>query len=112
RRARPLRMGFLVDARSTDSVRSAIEAATALWGGAYCPLIPIFKTAPASWLKYRSTKRRLSATAIAEGYLQLFRPDYLVETIPGLAAGLTFSPERLLQLGTLFDPERGLSHGV
>ena len=112
RRARPLRFGFVVDARSGESVRKGIEAATALWGGAYCPLIPMFRTAPSEWLKFRSTKRRPSPAAIGDGYIQLFRPDYLVETIPGLAAHLAFPSGRVLELGTLFDAQRGLSHGV
>src|SRR6266404_1086659 len=111
RRARPLRLGFLVDPDSPDSVRSGIEAATAIWGGAYCPLIPIFKTPPAEWLKFGPSEPPASATTIAEGYVQLFKPDYLVETMPGLAASLTFPAERTLSLAQLFDG-KGVDHGV
>lgn len=112
RRARPLRLGFLVDPRSRDSVRSAIEAATALWGGRYCPLIPVFKTAPSAWLKSRSTRNRPSATKIADGYIRLFEPDYLVETIPALASKLAFPTKRVLSLDQVLVPGEGVAHGV
>ncbi len=111
RRARPLRLGFLVDAESPDSVRSGIEVATAIWGGGYCPLIPVFKTVPTEWMKLRAPERHPPASLIADGYVQLFQPDYLVETLAGLAANLTFPSERTLSLAQLFDPN-GVRHGV
>src|SRR5437879_10862002 len=86
RRARPLRLGFLVDPESASSVRAGIQAATAIWGGAFCPLIPILKTPPAEWLKFASSRHPPSAGTIADGYVRLFKPDHLVETVTGLAA--------------------------
>lgn len=112
RRARPLRLGFLVDPESHDSVRSAIEVATALWGGRYCPLIPVFKTAPSAWLETHSTRNRPSATTIADGYVRLFEPDYLVETVPSLADRLAFPTKRVLSLDKMLVPGKGIAHGV
>ena len=110
RRARPLRLGFLVDPRSRDSVCSAIEVATALWGGRYCPLIPVFRTAPSAWLKTRSTRKPPSATQIADGYVRLFEPDYLVETVPGLAGKLAFPSQRVRSLEKILVPGKGVAH--
>src|SRR6266498_3763217 len=112
RRARPVRLGLLVDPRSGDSVLRAVETATAVWGGRYCPMIPVFRTAPSAWLKNRSTRRRPSAREIAQGYLRLFEPDYLVETVPGLGGALHFPKERVLSLNKVLEPGKGVRHGV
>lgn len=37
----PYRMAMLVDAADADSVATAIRAATAIWGGWRCPLVPV-----------------------------------------------------------------------
>lgn len=111
RRARPLRLGFLVEPGAANSVRAGIEAATAIWGGAYCPLIPILKTTPTGWQRFASTRQPPSAVTITEGYVRLFEPDYLVETVTGLARGLRFPAERTLSLAAVFEP-RGVTHGV
>lgn len=43
---RPLRFAFLVDPGDAKQAREAIRLASTLWGGAYCPIIPLYKRMP------------------------------------------------------------------
>lgn len=72
RRVRPLRFAFLVNHRSADELRKAIQINTVLWGGTFNPIIEVFKRTPRSW----ATTRR--ATEIVRGYLDAFEPDFVV----------------------------------
>jgi hypothetical protein len=48
-----------------------------LWGGAYNPIIPVFKSTPKDWRDERF--ERLKGPAIARGYINFFEPDVYVE---------------------------------
>jgi hypothetical protein len=78
-----------------------------LWGGKYNPIIPFFKRLPSWW--ERKGYRFGNAKQIINGYLDFFEPDFVVEAEKGLADGLGFDPERVLQLTDLLnrDGERG-----
>lgn len=112
-RLRPIRFAFLV--RPDDSKRTLeiLRANTCLWGGKYNPIIPIFKRVPEWW--DRQGHRFYSAPQIINGYLDFFEPDFLVESEKGLADGLGFDNERVLQLADLFAKDNDHSregHGM
>ena len=88
-KSRPLRLGFLVDPNKARSIRKAIELSSTLWGGAYNPLIPVYKRTPRNWEKpFKSPK----AESIVKGYIEAFDPDILVQCTPHL-------PEYIKKLG-------------
>jgi hypothetical protein len=76
-RVRPLRLAFLVDPRSTDSLLEAIQINSTLWGGTYNPIIPLYKRTPATWAD--KPMRAPKADAIVKGYIEAFDPDVLVK---------------------------------
>ena len=74
--SRPLRLGFLVDPMKPNSIKQAIELNSTLWGGAYNPIIPVYKGTPRNWEErsFRSPKPQV----IVKGYVDAFDPDVLV----------------------------------
>lgn len=74
---RPTKLAFLVDPGNASQVRKAIRLASSLWGGAYCPIIPLYKRMPASWRE--SLLRPLAAREVASGYVEAYDPDILVQ---------------------------------
>jgi len=112
-RLRPIRFGFLVRPGDSKRTLEILRINTCLWGGKYNPIIPYFKQIPQWW--DRHNHRLETATQIINGYLDFFEPDFLVEAEKGLADGLGFSKDRILQLTTLLardgDRERN-GHGL
>ncbi|HEX2858768.1 MAG TPA: hypothetical protein VHP58_00980 [Alphaproteobacteria bacterium] len=53
-----------------------------LWGGAYNPIIPVFKTTPKAWKTIYSS--RTKGVEVAQGYIRFFEPDVFVEAEAGL----------------------------
>jgi len=95
-RLRPVRFAFLV---RPDDIRRTLDifrVTTCLWGGKYNPIIPTFKQVPKWW--DRHGHRFETAAQIVSGYLDFFEPDFIVEAESGLADGLGFDKERVLQL--------------
>jgi len=74
---RPLRLAFLVQPTDKAAIANAIETASFLWGGAFSPIIPVYRKLPKYW--GRDSKRGLSAQSVVEGYLDAFDPDYVVK---------------------------------
>jgi hypothetical protein len=74
-----------------------------LWGGRYNPIIPWFKQVPKWW--DRHDRRFETAAQIVNGYLDFFEPDFIVEAEPGIAEGLGFHKDRVLQLESLLSRE-------
>jgi hypothetical protein len=98
-RLRPVRFAFLV---RPDDVKRALEIFrinTCLWGGKFNPVIPCFKQVPKWW--DRHNHRFDTAVQIVNGYLDFFEPDFIVEAERGLASGLGFDSDRILQLSDL-----------
>lgn len=72
---------------------------TCLWGGKFNPIIPFFRQVPSWW--DRNGRRFDTAKQIINGYLDLYEPDFLVEAEKGLADGLGFNSDRVLQLSNV-----------
>ena len=98
-RLRPVRCAFLVRPNSSQSVLGALRVNTCLWGGQFNPLIPVFRRVPRWWDRHGHAWQ--TAEQILNNYLDFFEPDYVVETEPGLAQGLGFAKERIIQLSDM-----------
>ena len=53
-----------------------------LWGGAYNPIIPVFRSRPQDWRP--DVPDLLTGAQIARGYVEFFEPDVFVEAEPSL----------------------------
>jgi hypothetical protein len=100
-RLRPIRFAFLVRPNDRKRTLEIFRINTCLWGGQYNPIIPFFKRLPLWW--ERKGYRFENAKQIINGYLDFFEPDFIVEAEEGLAAGLGFDSERVLQLADILE---------
>jgi hypothetical protein len=93
-------------------VLQIFQTNTCLWGGKYNPIVPYFKQVPRWW--DRNGHNFETAVQIINGYLEFFEPDFLVEAEPGLADGLGFDKERVLQLSDVLTrgDDRKSGHGL
>lgn len=73
---RPIKLAFLVEPTDKTALMEAIEINTFLWGGAFNPIIPIFKRIPKAWQD--RPFRDLNSKKILSGYLDAYDPDYVV----------------------------------
>ena len=74
---RPLKFACLVDPKSSKQTRAAIRLCSSLWGGAYFPIIPIYKKMPTSW---RGDQLKFGpASKVVTGYIEAFDPDILIQ---------------------------------
>lgn len=109
-RLRPIRFAFLVRPDDKKRTLEIFKINTCLWGGNFNAVIPYFKQIPSWW--DRNGHRFETAIQIVNGYLDTFEPDFLVEAEPGLANGLGFDPDRLLQMDEVLAMEGQIpSHG-
>jgi hypothetical protein len=81
-KVRPLRLAFLVEPNNATQTRQAIQLASTLWGGAYCPIIQLFNRMPRSWRDKPLPPP--SAKSVVLGNLQAFDPDVLVQIAPSV----------------------------
>lgn len=95
-RLRPVRFAFLVRPNDSKRVLEILRINTCLWGGKFNPIIPFFRQVPTWW--DRHGHRFDTAKQIINGYLDRYEPDFLVEAEKGLANGMGFNSERVLQL--------------
>lgn len=105
---RPIRFAFLVKPNDSKRLLEIFQINTCLWGGKFNPIIPIFGHVPKWW--DRDDYKPESALQIVNGYLDAFEPDFLVEAEAGLAKGLGYDPDRILQLSAMLrrsDEPRG-----
>jgi hypothetical protein len=111
---RPLRFAFLVDPGNVQQTREAIRLASTVWGGAYCPIIPLHKRLPKSW---RDPIKIPPAKSVVLGYLDAFDPDVLVQfsaQVPTYVAGTKrrmIAPQELwrtLEERTAWSPQWGI----
>jgi hypothetical protein len=98
-RLRPIRFAFLVRPDDRKRTLEIFKVNTCLWGGKFNPIVPCFRQVPGWW--DRHGHKFETAIQITNGYLDMFEPDFLVEAEPGLADGLGFDSERVLQLGDI-----------
>jgi hypothetical protein len=110
-RLRPLRIGFLVRPNDLPSIKEIMRYCTAVWGGIYNPIIPVFNKPPKAWPS--EPYDRVRGIGVAKGYIRFFEPDVYVESERGLLelVGLGALRERLaiypdvLALDDLLKPE-------
>lgn len=108
-KSRPLRLGFLVNSNKAKSIRKAIEINSTLWGGAYNPLIPVYKRAPRNWEKsFKSPK----AESIVKGYIEAFDPDILVQCVPHLPGYIKKLGLDIIQPHEIWETGTGLNKEV
>lgn len=74
-RCRPLRLAFVIPPESA-ALHKAIQINSSLWGGAFNPIIPLYRRAPSGWKSYPGEK--VSVRNRALGYVRAFDPDILV----------------------------------
>jgi hypothetical protein len=109
---RPIRFAFIVRPDDKKRVLQIFQINTCLWGGKYNPIVPYFKQVPKWW--DRNGHKFETAVQIINGYLDFFEPDFIVEAEPGLANGLGFNNERILQLSEILarDDDRNSGHSL
>ncbi|MCC8423581.1 hypothetical protein [Mucilaginibacter sp. UR6-11] len=83
---KPLKFCFLVDYSDQNQFLKAIEMCSALWGGAYCPILPIYKRKPRNWKERYS---RASIASVLIGYINGFDPDIFVKLAKELPHEIT-----------------------
>jgi len=114
-KARPLRLAYLVDPRDPDQIRDAIRLSSTLWGGAYFPIIPLYKRLPNSWKQMHLRGDKIEV--VLQGYLEAFDPDVLVgvsQDIPEIIknSGLDIVPPteiwQVLATGLTLSPSYGV----
>ncbi len=98
-RLRPVRFAFLVKPSDEKRVLEILRINTCLWGGKFNPIIPFFRQVPTWW--DRHGHHFDTAKQIINGYLDYYEPDFLVEAEKGLADGLGFNSNRILQLSNV-----------
>lgn len=62
-RVRPIRVAFLVDPTNTSDVYRAITLSTALWGGKYNAIVPVYRRMPSNWQPPESGAQRCLPTS-------------------------------------------------
>lgn len=98
-RLRPVRFAFLVRPHDRKRTIDIFRVNTCLWGGKYNPIIPSFRQIPKWW--DRRGHQFETAAQVINGYFDFFEPDFVVEAEAGLADGLGFNKERILQLSDI-----------
>ena len=81
-RLRPIRIALLVRPSDLSSIRRFMRICACLWGGAYNPIIPVFRIRPRDWRP--DVPDSLTGAQIARGYVEFFEPDVFVEAEPNL----------------------------
>ena len=117
-RLRPLRAAFLVDPLDRRGLSDVLRVATCMWGGPFCPLIPVSDRLPEAW---RDELHDPEPREMTNGYLRFFEPDLFIETRQGQLqqAGMgdprRISAERICSFESLVRDREGvgtLSVGV
>ena len=79
---RPTRIALLVRPSDLPSVRRFMRICACLWGGAYNPIIPVFRNRPRDWRP--DIPDSLTGAQIGRGYVEFYEPDVFVEAEPNL----------------------------
>ena len=94
-KTRPLRLAYLVEPNNATQVREAIRLSSTLWGGAYFPIIPLYRRMPATW-RDGPLKVPLAKEVIL-GYLDAFDPDVLVQFSREIPSFITATGLRVIK---------------
>lgn len=76
-KVRPVKLAYLVDPNNARQVRDAIQLSSSLWGGAFFPIIPLYRRMPATW-RDKPLKTPPAQSTIL-GLIDAFDPDVLVQ---------------------------------
>ncbi len=70
-RLRPIRLAFLTSYEKPETILESVNYSTALWGGKYNPIVPVWRRFPTKEEKKRSI-----------GLIKDFDPDFLINLLP------------------------------
>ena len=101
-KARPIKIAFLVDYDDKDNLKKALTISSALWGGMYFAIIPVYKRIPRKYSDYNGYFLK-SPNDIITGYLGNFDPDYLVNLSAQANSKLPMPAERVIKESDIFD---------
>lgn len=104
RTLRPLRLAFLLRPSDHETFRAVLEANTSRWGGVFNPIIPRYRARPAHWEQRIGAPP--SAAEIAQGYLKVFEPDFVVRTAERQETGLELNERLVIPFSELQETER------
>src|SRR6266496_225630 len=97
---RPLRLAFVVNPRDNAAVLQAIQTCSFLWGGAFNPIVPVFRTFTK---RERSIYRGGAPHSVVEGYIEAFDPDFVVLTGGVDTQGLNFGGRETIQCSQIVE---------
>lgn len=100
--SRPLKIGFLVEYGDYSNLQKALHISSALWGGMYSPIIPVYKRLPSKYKKivgYKSNKDH----AITRGYIDAYDPDYILNLTTFPSADFGVSEWRTIKETDIFE---------
>lgn len=103
-RVRPVRLAFVVRPSEDSEFRKAICANTVLWGGAFNPIVPNARYAPAS-------SSETSGRKYLKGVLQSFDPDFVVYQ-GSMPVGLDAYEKLLVPLSKVVEARGRVRHGL
>jgi hypothetical protein len=103
-RLRPLRLAFLIQHDSRSQALAAMQTCCGLWGGAVCPIIPVYRRTPL-WLNRHKHPALRASVDVTRGWIEAFEPDYLVEAVAGLAASTGYESQFVVPLSQVQEPE-------
>jgi len=107
---RPIKIAFLVDPNNAKQVREAIQLSSTVWGGAYCPILTIYKQMPKSWRE--GPIKAPKAKSVVLGYIEAFDPDVFVQLsreVPVYIKDLKLEIIKPDEIWKILDEERSLS---
>src|SRR2546426_12668120 len=76
-KVRPVKLAYLVDPNNAKQVREAIQLSSSLWGGAFFPIIALYRRMPATWRDKPFKAPPAKSTIL--GLIDAFDPDILVQ---------------------------------
>jgi len=107
---RPIKIAFLVDPNNAKQAREAIRLSSTVWGGAYCPILNLYKQMPKTWRD--GPIKAPKAKSVVLGYVEAFDPDVFVQLskeVPPYIKDLKLGIIKPDEIWKILDEERSLS---
>ena len=95
-KCRPLRLAFLIPPEK-GALRAVIQTNSALWGGTFNPIIPLYAHAPKAWKDYPGQKISMKDRIV--GYVRAFDPDFIVDWTGSKLSGHVGELDRPMRIG-------------
>jgi hypothetical protein len=105
---RPLKLAFLVELSDVKALRTAIQANSFRWGGAFNPIVPVFGRKPQNWEELPVSRGK--PAEIILGYLDAFDPDFIVPVGNCSSRKWDFVHRNMIQVNDVL-PESGQDFG-